>query len=141
MSKHEASISADSVALLHTAVPGPTRLKERRGHKRRNTLRMRLTFLGAEHDATNWSLGGFLVKDTKPTELIEGVRLIARVDLPRSGSARSARYRRDVAASLAALRVRPSRQRPQRKTPADGRRRIWRCTWECRDTPRSYARI
>ncbi len=66
MSKHEASISADSVALLHTAVPGPTRLKERRGHKRRNTLRMRLTFLGAEHDATNWSLGGFLVKDTHP---------------------------------------------------------------------------
>src|SRR2546425_1223626 len=48
------------------AVPGPTRLKERRGHKRRNTLRMRLTFLGAEHDATNWSLGGFLVKDTHP---------------------------------------------------------------------------
>ena len=66
MSKHEASISVDSVALLHTAVPGPTRLKERRGHKRRNTLRMRLTFLGAEHDATNWSLGGFLVKDTHP---------------------------------------------------------------------------
>ena len=66
MSKHEASISADSVALLHTTVPGPTRLKERRGHKRRNTLRMRLTFLGAEHDATNWSLGGFLVKDTHP---------------------------------------------------------------------------
>ena len=66
MSKHEASISADSVALLHTAVPGPTRLKERRGHKRRNTLRMRLTFIGAEHDATNWSLGGFLVKDTHP---------------------------------------------------------------------------
>jgi len=66
MSKHEASISADSVALLHTAVPGPTRLKERRGHKRRDSLRMKLTFLGAEHDATNWSLGGFLVKDTHP---------------------------------------------------------------------------
>ena len=66
MSKHEASISPDAVALLHTAVPGPTRLKERRGHKRRGSLRMRLTFLGAEHDATNWSLGGFLVKDTHP---------------------------------------------------------------------------
>jgi ATP-dependent RNA helicase HelY len=34
---------------------------------------------------------------------------LARIDVPRSGSARSARYRRDVAATLAALTVRPPR--------------------------------
>ena len=66
MGKHEAAISPETVALLHTAVPGPTRLKERRRHKRRSSLRMKLTFLGADHDAVNWSLGGFLVKDAHP---------------------------------------------------------------------------
>jgi hypothetical protein len=69
MGKHEAAISPETLALLHTTVPGPTRLKERRHHKRRDSSRlklMKLTFLGAEHDATNWSLGGFLVKDTHP---------------------------------------------------------------------------
>jgi ATP-dependent RNA helicase HelY len=40
---------------------------------------------------------------------------VARIDLPRSGSARSARYRRDLAARLAALNVRPPR--PRRETP------------------------
>ncbi|HEX8100648.1 MAG TPA: DEAD/DEAH box helicase, partial [Actinomycetota bacterium] len=38
-------------------------------------------------------------------------RAVARIDLPRSGSARSARVRRDLAAKLATLRVRPPRQR------------------------------
>jgi hypothetical protein len=66
MGKHEAAISQETVELLHTAVPGPTRLKERRRHKRHDTQQMRLTFLGADHDAVNWSLGGFLVKDTHP---------------------------------------------------------------------------
>ena len=66
MGKHEVAISPEPAALLHTAVPGPTRLKERRRHKRRDSMRMRLTFLGADHDVVNWSLGGFLVKDMHP---------------------------------------------------------------------------
>lgn len=66
MGKHEVAISTEPAALLHSPVPGPTRLKERRLHKRRDSLRMKLTFLGADHDATNWSLGGFLVKDSHP---------------------------------------------------------------------------
>ncbi len=66
MGKHDAAISDDTVELLRTTVPGPTRLKERRRHKRRDALRMKLTFLGADHDAVNWSLGGFLVKDRHP---------------------------------------------------------------------------
>jgi ATP-dependent RNA helicase HelY len=41
----------------------------------------------------------------------EPPRPVAHIDLPRSGSARSARYRRDVAAALAALNVRPPRRR------------------------------
>jgi ATP-dependent RNA helicase HelY len=44
-------------------------------------------------------------------DLDEPPRPVARIDLPRSGSARSARYRRDVAALLVALRVRPGRPR------------------------------
>ena len=66
MGKHEAAISEDRVELLHTTVPGPTRLKDRRKHKRRTSFPMRFTFLGADHDAVNWSLGGFVVKDTHP---------------------------------------------------------------------------
>jgi|GEM_PF-2531310 hypothetical protein len=69
MGKHETAMARDSVAVLHPAVPAPTRPKERperRRHKRRDALRMKLTFLGADHEAVNWSLGGFLVKDTHP---------------------------------------------------------------------------
>jgi hypothetical protein len=35
-------------------------------HARRNRRELKLTFLGADHDATNWSPGGFLVKDSHP---------------------------------------------------------------------------
>jgi hypothetical protein len=66
MGKHESSIAQNTVELLHTAVPGPRRLKDRRRHKRRRALSMKLTFLGADHEAFNWSVGGFLVKDTHP---------------------------------------------------------------------------
>jgi ATP-dependent RNA helicase HelY len=47
----------------------------------------------------------------------EPPRAVARVELPRSGSARSARYRRDLAARLATLRVRPPRQRRGKPDP------------------------
>ncbi|MGH2572897.1 MAG: DEAD/DEAH box helicase [Actinomycetota bacterium] len=42
---------------------------------------------------------------------------VAHIDLPRSGSARSARYRRDLAARLAALNVKPPRPRRARADP------------------------
>ena len=66
MGKHETAIAEDTDELLHTLVPGPRRLKDRRRHKRRSSLKMKLTFLGADHEAINWSIGGFLVKDAHP---------------------------------------------------------------------------
>jgi len=52
----------------------------------------------------------------------EPPRPVARIDLPRSGSARSARVRRDLAARLATLGVRPSRARLPRRDPAAARK-------------------
>jgi ATP-dependent RNA helicase HelY len=48
----------------------------------------------------------------------EPPRAVAKIDLPRSGSARSARVRRDLAGKLAALRVRAPRERRVRFDPA-----------------------
>ncbi|HXF35580.1 MAG TPA: DEAD/DEAH box helicase, partial [Actinomycetota bacterium] len=45
-------------------------------------------------------------------------QVLARIPLPRGGSVRSARYRRDVAARLVALDVRPPRERRDRPDPA-----------------------
>ena len=53
----------DNVSVLQSAVPGPSHAKERRTHKRYLTQRLKLTFLGADHEPTSWSLGGFLVAD------------------------------------------------------------------------------
>jgi|SRR5579859_529698 len=66
MGKQETAITEDLIERMHWAVPAPTRLKNRRRHKRRRSLGMKLTFLGADHPAFNWSVGGFLVKDTHP---------------------------------------------------------------------------
>ena len=70
MGKHEAAVSREpSIEVLHAPLPAPTRLKdrqERRRHKRHESSIMRLTFLGGDHDAINWSVGGVLVKDTHP---------------------------------------------------------------------------
>jgi ATP-dependent RNA helicase HelY len=52
----------------------------------------------------------------------EPPRPVARIDLPRSGSARSARVRRDLAARLAALNVRPGRGRRPQWDPAAEKR-------------------
>jgi ATP-dependent RNA helicase HelY len=55
-------------------------------------------------------------------EFDEPPRPVARLDLPRSGSARSARYRRDLAAQLAALRVRrPTSTQPPFDPAAEAR--------------------
>jgi ATP-dependent RNA helicase HelY len=51
-------------------------------------------------------------------DFVEGPAPVARIDLPRSGSSRSARYRRDLAARLATLKVRPPRPRRVRPDPA-----------------------
>ena len=66
MGKHQTALAQDTDEPLHTPVPGPQRLKDRRRHKRRSSLKMKLTFLGADQEAINWSVGGFLVKDAHP---------------------------------------------------------------------------
>ena len=48
------------------AEPAPASVQERRLQKRHRSARMKLTFLGAEHEPLNWSLGGFLVADKLP---------------------------------------------------------------------------
>ena len=44
-----------------------------------------------------------------PRDFREPPAVLTRIPLPRSGNARSSRYRRDVAAKLVALQVRPSK--------------------------------
>src|SRR5439155_26362755 len=46
-----------------------------------------------------------------PRDVSEPPRPVAHIELPRSGSRRSARYRRDVAAALSGLNLRPPRPR------------------------------
>jgi ATP-dependent RNA helicase HelY len=50
--------------------------------------------------------------------------VLTRIPLPRSGSARSGRYRRDVAAKLVSLDVRPTEPRPPRADPEVERRAV-----------------
>lgn len=66
MGKQEASILQETDTPMHAAVPGPTRVNERRRHRRRESSLLKLTLLGADHESTNWSLGGFLIKDSLP---------------------------------------------------------------------------
>jgi hypothetical protein len=54
-----------NVTPLSTAVPGPSTV-ERRSNKRFHSQQIKLTFLGFEHVAINWSLGGVLVEDRHP---------------------------------------------------------------------------
>ncbi|MDP9342878.1 MAG: DEAD/DEAH box helicase [Actinomycetota bacterium] len=53
-----------------------------------------------------------------PSDFDEVPEVVTRIQLPRTGSARSARYRRDLAARLVAIDVRPLRRRPGRSEPA-----------------------
>jgi hypothetical protein len=57
--------SPGSVSPLKTAVPEPSQ-GERRSNKRFISQQITLTFLGVEHIALNWSLGGVLVEDRHP---------------------------------------------------------------------------
>src|SRR5581483_5450048 len=66
MSSDEPSRFPEMMSVLQTAVPAPSRLNERRLHARHTSARLKFTFLGAEHEPTSWSLGGFLVADSHP---------------------------------------------------------------------------
>lgn len=59
-------MSKENMSVLDTTVPGPSRAKERRTHKRHLSQRLKLTFLGAVHEPISWSLGGVLVADRHP---------------------------------------------------------------------------
>ena len=65
MSKSAISPSPDTSSVI-AAVPGLLRVKERRNHKRYASPLLKVTFLGAEHETLNWSLGGVLVADSHP---------------------------------------------------------------------------
>ena len=56
----------ENISVLQTAVPGPSKLAEKRAHKRHESQQLKLTFLGADHEPVNWSLGGVLVADCHP---------------------------------------------------------------------------
>ena len=62
----QAQRSPTNVAPLKTAVPAPSQ-GERRTNKRFLSQQIKLTFLGWEHVALDWSLGGVLVEDRHPT--------------------------------------------------------------------------
>jgi ATP-dependent RNA helicase HelY len=53
-----------------------------------------------------------------PSDFDELPEVVTRIQLPRTGSARSARYRRDLAARLVAIDVRPPRRRAGHVEPA-----------------------
>jgi hypothetical protein len=57
--------SSPNVSPLKAAVPGPSQ-GERRTNKRFISQQIKLTFLGVEHIAINWSPGGVLVEDRHP---------------------------------------------------------------------------
>ena len=69
-------------------------------------------------------------------ELEEVPRPVAKVDLPRSGSARSARFRRDLAARLVALNVRPpEHERPKRRVDPEAESRAKELERRAREHP------
>jgi ATP-dependent RNA helicase HelY len=70
-----------------------------------------------------------------PREVHEVLRPLARIELPRSGSSRSARFRRDVAADLAALTVRRPEPEPFEPDPELRRRVEEHPCHRCPDRP------
>jgi hypothetical protein len=54
-----------NVSPLKTALPAPSE-GERRTNKRYLSKQIKVTFLGCDHVALNWSLGGVLVEDRHP---------------------------------------------------------------------------
>jgi ATP-dependent RNA helicase HelY len=68
-------------------------------------------------------------------ELEDAPVVLTRIALPRSGNARSARYRRDVAARLVALRVKPPRSGRDRAHDPKVEREVARLEERARDHP------
>jgi ATP-dependent RNA helicase HelY len=68
-------------------------------------------------------------------DFAEAPRPLTRIQLPRSGSARSARYRRDVAATLTSLHVRPHRDGGERARDPAVEREAARLDAEARNHP------
>jgi len=58
--------SKTNVSPLKPGVPGPSSHAERRGRKRFGAHQIKLTFLGADHIALNWSVDGVLLDDAHP---------------------------------------------------------------------------
>ena len=56
----------NNILPLEADVPGPSHLGEKRSGKRLHSEQVTLTFLGVDHLALNWSLGGVLVDDCHP---------------------------------------------------------------------------
>jgi hypothetical protein len=61
----QAQRSPANISPLNAAVPAPSQ-GERRNNKRFVSQQIKLTFLGVEHVACNWSQGGVLVEDRHP---------------------------------------------------------------------------
>jgi ATP-dependent RNA helicase HelY len=70
-----------------------------------------------------------------PHDFTDPPSALTRIQLPRSGSARSARYRRDVAATLTSLHVRPSRRGRPRAVDREVERRAAALDAEARAHP------
>jgi hypothetical protein len=61
----DAQRTPGNVSTLKSTVPGPSQ-GERRTNKRSTSQQIKLTFLGVDHVAINWSMGGVLVADRHP---------------------------------------------------------------------------
>jgi hypothetical protein len=68
---------------LGAAVPGPSQT-DRRHNKRFQSQQIKITFLGFEYVAINWSLGGVLVEDRHPNLAvgtdISGVMIVRGIE-------------------------------------------------------------
>ena len=90
----------------------PSKLGERRNHRRYPSQRIRLTFLGVDQIAENWSSGGVLLEDRHP-HLAVGTPISGLITV--EGAAGRFRFsaeivRREVETRKLALRfVNPSR--------------------------------
>jgi hypothetical protein len=61
----KAQRSPENISPFLAAVPEPSQ-GEKRANKRYVSQQLKLTFLGIDHVAINWSLGGVLVDDRHP---------------------------------------------------------------------------
>lgn len=74
----------DNVSPLKPGVEEPSFTGERRARQRHNSHQVKLTFLGSDHVALNWSVDGVMVADRHPRVAvgtrIEGVLTVGSFD-------------------------------------------------------------